>query len=123
MRGRNGSDSGKRPYLRPGVWRVSDDLSGFQIGSDMVKKTWDGFLCDAQNTWYPRNPQDLPLYTRGVTSVINARPFDNNYTAPSAYNYKVAAVQPSGSFLAFQDRSLIGFQFYTDEYIGDPVQP
>lgn len=117
MRGRDGSDSGKRPYLQPGVWRVTDDLSGYQIGSDMVKKTWDGFLCDANNTWYPRQPQDFPLLTRGVTSVINARPL-NSYTVEGAYDYHVAGTNDA-NYLVFQDNSYIGFKYYSNEYIGD----
>lgn len=117
MRGRNNSNGGKRPYLKPGVWRVTDDLSGFQIGSDQVRKTWDGFICDAENTWYPRQPQDFPLLTRGVTSVIDARPL-NSYTVDTAYDYHVAATHED-NYLVFQDGSYIGFQYYPDEYNGN----
>jgi hypothetical protein len=117
VRGRNSSNGGKRPYLKPGVWRVTDDLSGFQIGSDMVKKTWDGFLCDANNTWYPRQPQDFPLITRGVTSVVDARPL-NSYTVEGAYNYHVAGTNDD-NYLTFQDGSLIEFAFYQNEYVGN----
>lgn len=118
MRGRNGSDSGKRPYLKPGVWRVTDDLSGFQKGSDEVKKTWDGFLATPGEGWYVRQPQDFPLLTRGVTSVIDARPL-NSYTVEGAYDYHVAGTTPDNNYLVFQDNSYIGFKFYQNEYIGD----
>lgn len=119
MRGRNGSDSGKRPYLKPGVYRVTDDLSGFQKGSDQMKMTWDGFMTEPGQTWYPRQPQDYPLTTRGVTSVLNARPLDT-VTADTAYNYHVAGTHED-NYLVFQDNSFIEFIFYPDEYIGEPA--
>lgn len=118
MRGRNGGDSGKRPYLKPGVYRVWDDISGFPKGSDQVKKTWDGFLATQGEGWYPRQPQDFPLTTRGVTTVPDARPL-NEYAVAGSNNYHVAAVVQDDSYLVFQDNSFIGFQFYSDEYIGN----
>lgn len=85
MRGRDGKDSGDRPYLRPDNVRVTCDLSGFQCGSDQMKRTWDGFLV-REDFWYPRQPQDFPLFTRGVTSVLDARPL-NSVNAPGAYGF------------------------------------
>ena len=119
MRGRNGSDSGKRPYLVPVAVRFTDDLSGFQRSSLDQVFTWDGFATIRGETWYPRQPQDFPLTTRGVTSVLNARPL-NMITVEGAYNYHVAGTSDD-DYLIFSDGSLIEFTFYPDEYIGEPA--
>lgn len=116
MRGRNSSDSGKRPYLAPGQYRVYCDLSGFPCSQDEIRRTWDGFLV-RKDFWYPRQPQDFPLTTRGVTSVINARPL-NEYAVAGATQNHVAGVN-DGNFLVFQDGSYIGFKYYPDEYVGN----
>ncbi len=117
MRGRNGSDSGKRPYLQPGVYKFYDDLSGFPRGSDSRIFTWDGFATVQGETFYKRQPQDFPLLTRGVTSVVDARPL-NSYTVEGAYNYHVAGTHDD-NYLVFQDDSLIEFIFYPQEYVGN----
>ena len=119
MRGRNGSDNGKRPYLSGQQFKYYDDLSGFPRGSDTRKFTWDGFATTVDETFYLRQPQDFPLYTRGVTSVIDARPL-NSYTVEGAYDYHVAGTNDD-NYLVFQDDSLIEFVFYPTEYIGNPA--
>ncbi len=118
MRGREGSNGSWRPYLQGQQFKYYDDLSGFARGSDTRKFTWDGFATTESETFYKRQPQDYPLLTRGVTSVINARPFDD-YTVEGAYNYHVAGTDEN-NYLVFQDNSLIEFIFYPDEYIGEP---
>lgn len=119
MKGRSKGSSGYRPYLKPGCWRVTDDLSGFQKSSDQVKMTWDGFLATPGEGWYKRQPQDFPLLSRGITSVLNARPV-YAVDVDSAFNYHVAGTDTS-DFLTFQDGSLIEFKFYASEYIGNPA--
>lgn len=118
MRGRDNSNSGYRPYLKSGAVRFTDDLSGFQRASTDAVFTWDGFMTIVGETYYERNPQDFPLFTRGVTSVLNARPL-NMVNAPTAYNYHVAGTNDE-NYLTFQGNSLIEMVYYPLEYVGEP---
>lgn len=117
MRGRSNGNSGKRPYLKPDVYKFYDDLSGFPQGSDQKKVTWDGMRVTS-TTFYSRQPQDFPLITRGLTTVPDARPL-NEYAIQGSNNYHVAGTLPDDNYLVFQDNSFIGFQYYPDEYIGN----